>query len=524
MKQKIVKIDDNTENKETLYYVQSKWNDFGNYITFNVHYNNQHLGDIKIIKPPYSDTIEQLENDGKLKVECNNGIKLSSYYSLGNSDFYRNLYKNFDAKEVGNLLENMNDIAYNNSLIKEISEDSIYKEALLRGINENYVKTVLSRISHDYVVKNFDINVTYSPTNRDPWNSEYKYTFKFDPDTIISSNLHAIIGNNGVGKSRLLRDIALSIGKNETQKFKSEFLERWDGPITRTIFNKEEDNVRSNLNNIVYISLSPFDKPSDDFSKSNKEIKKVTQQINNYFLTFDTILNNFESLEDEILNQIQQITKKKNLAKFKDIILENFSWDQNIKNFFNIIQEYILLNSTPQLEEKNKVYEEQRKLKNKFAEMSSGQKSIIIILILTLTNILENSLLIIDEPENYLHPPYISTLITTLTDILQKINGAGIIATHSDVVVQELPHNCVHILDEDHKMKDLKSIPTYGNSLDVINQKIFGLDMQKTGFYSKLRKIYRDSPDKIEELKKSDKLGMQAKIFLTFLRENNNGI
>lgn len=53
------------------------------------------------------------------------------------------------------------------------------------------------------------------------------------------------------------------------------------------------------------------------------------------------------------------------------------------------------------------------------------------------------TLVLIDEPESHLHPPLLSAFIRALSDLLLDRNGLSIIATHSPVVLQEVPKRCV---------------------------------------------------------------------------------
>jgi hypothetical protein len=64
-------------------------------------------------------------------------------------------------------------------------------------------------------------------------------------------------------------------------------------------------------------------------------------------------------------------------------------------------------------------------------EMSSGQRLFSYLVINLLGSIRRNSLLIIDEPELFLHPTLETSLITMLKSILKRYDSKAIIATHS---------------------------------------------------------------------------------------------
>ncbi|MCG3056272.1 ATP-binding protein, partial [Escherichia coli] len=76
----------------------------------------------------------------------------------------------------------------------------------------------------------------------------------------------------------------------------------------------------------------------------------------------------------------------------------------------------------------------------------------------------ERSIIIMDEPETHLHPPLIASLMRVLTELLIYRNAVAIVATHSPVVVQEVPSSCVTIINRNNKFTDLSrpKIQTFG--------------------------------------------------------------
>ncbi len=67
-------------------------------------------------------------------------------------------------------------------------------------------------------------------------------------------------------------------------------------------------------------------------------------------------------------------------------------------------------------------------------------------MLLTITRVVETleerSLVLLDEPEAHLHPPLLSAFIRSLSDLLVNRNGVAIVATHSPVILQEVPKSC----------------------------------------------------------------------------------
>lgn len=79
-----------------------------------------------------------------------------------------------------------------------------------------------------------------------------------------------------------------------------------------------------------------------------------------------------------------------------------------------------------------------------FDKLSSGEKSIIMILISLFGYDLSNGLFIIDEPELHLHPYLLKRVVEALKEIWTKFNIQFICATHSPVLIDEQSINNVY--------------------------------------------------------------------------------
>lgn len=140
---------------------------------------------------------------------------------------------------------------------------------------------------------------------------------------------------------------------------------------------------------------------------------------------------------------------------------------------------------------------------NLFDKLSSGHK----IVLLTLTKLIELSeektLIIMDEPEMHLHPPLLGSFIRSLSSLLKKINGVAILATHSPIILQEVPKDCVYKLNRFGNIlkAERPKIETFGEEIGLLTSEVFGLEVTESGFHQ-LLKEYVDKGmtyDEIEE-------------------------
>jgi len=108
--------------------------------------------------------------------------------------------------------------------------------------------------------------------------------------------------------------------------------------------------------------------------------------------------------------------------------------------------------------------------------LSSGQRLFSYIVINILGTIRRNSLLLIDEPELFLHPTLEIAFVSMLKTILQNFGSKALIATHSVVTVREIPRDCVHVLERTDEGLIVKKPPfeTFGGDVQRISSYVFG--------------------------------------------------
>lgn len=109
--------------------------------------------------------------------------------------------------------------------------------------------------------------------------------------------------------------------------------------------------------------------------------------------------------------------------------------------------------------------------------------------LLTITRLVElveeKSLVLIDEPEGHLHPPLLAAFVRALSELLIARNGVAIVATHSPVVLQEVPRSCAWVLNRSglSARVDRPDLETFGENVGILTREVFGLEVIQTGFH-----------------------------------------
>src|SRR3546814_1878644 len=78
-----------------------------------------------------------------------------------------------------------------------------------------------------------------------------------------------------------------------------------------------------------------------------------------------------------------------------------------------------------------------------------------------------NMLMLIDEPELFLHPTLEIQFVDMLKKILARFNSKALLATHSEVTVREIPAACVHVFEKTDEGLAIKRPPfqTFGGDV-----------------------------------------------------------
>jgi ABC-type Mn2+/Zn2+ transport system ATPase subunit len=310
-----------------------------------------------------------------------------------------------------------------------------------------------------------------------------------------------LIGANGVGKTytiKILTDYLLKIGRGDIKTVEMNSIDPFD--------------KRPNFSKLILTSYSVF----EDFvvDLSNQNIKTNEKENYKYFglRTRDQLDNsriaigrNIPSLdatkavfnmieEDSQFNSLDWWVNKLELAEetlkkafdFDDFILEVdelIDISQYISLVFIDNKKYVVIDEKLDDKDKKILIENLSDKKtisflknNKIVKLSSGQKIFSYIVLNILGEIKEGSLIIIDEPELFLHPTLEIEFIGLLKLILAPFKSKAILATHSLSIVREVPANCVHIYKESDLGLNIENPPfqTFGGDMQRISTYVFG--------------------------------------------------
>ena len=125
-----------------------------------------------------------------------------------------------------------------------------------------------------------------------------------------------------------------------------------------------------------------------------------------------------------------------------------------------------------------------------FRLASSGHKIVLLTMTRLVELVSERTLVLIDEPEAHLHPPLAASFIRALSTLLASRNGVAILATHSPVMLQEVPQDCVWLLfrSGSNIVAERSQVETFAENLGVLTREVFRLEVTKSGYHTIISK------------------------------------
>lgn len=462
---------------DTFFLVQDNWNDFGFYTSFNLYsWINRDLKYIGIVKIGHFGL-----RKGKVNIQNDFSRLSENYFSLGQSvDYYKYFAKLDDGKKY---LTNLNDFILedNSERSEKIQREEVFIKSLRRW-DDNKAQTI-EEYKNALVLGSEAGDYSFSYT----YSEMVSLKFNVEKDSFPPTNLHALTGRNGVGKSKMLVNMVKAILGN----YVGANLISTDG---------FED-----FSKIIHINLSPF------LSKPIKEHSTLQYHC----LTLNESSNN-KSIK-QFKEYMMLIGKADKFRLWREFI-ESLNTDP-ILNSLNL-NEHII-------EKDIFSYKTNNVLSTLFSELSEGHKSLLLIVSCLIAHVSERTIVFIDEPESHLHPPLVATLIRSIIKILKKQNGVGIIVTHSPVVLQEIPKDCIWILNRHNNYVTARRplLETFAENINQIMTEQFGLQVLDSGFYQYIKEAVRKCNSEHEAMSLfRNRLGMEGQLLLRllFLDKGNN--
>lgn len=494
-----------SEGENDVYLKINNWNDYSFVTIFEISVFDEHgvqhsLPNLKI------GFIGQTSNQSTHEAIDQRFTELpEDFFSLGGSvEYYKKLRGDFSVEWRTDFLTAIKDVVENPELLKKVEDEEVFETSFLRSKSINDIRGQFVSVLRGEVLLT-DYNFGFELPSSDKF-AGFNLQFEVKANSTPSTNIHALIGRNGVGKTTLLNSMVRAIAHGvETD---AEFYTNPNIFVRNAI----DDDYFSSLISIAFSAFDPFDLPPP--ADGRTIVTPYTYiGLTDYAGEDGAIIKSKAELHGEFADSLKYCLaengRKSRWQKAVSVL-------ESDRNFFDMdLQDLAELEGDELREHALFV----------IGKMSSGHAIVILTLTSLVAKVQEKTLVLFDEPESHLHPPLLSALMRSLSQLLHSRNAVAIVATHSPVVLQEIPKSCVWKVIRSRLSSDWArpDTETFGENVGTLTREVFKLEVSKSGFQTVLSDLV-DAGGSYDEILANleGNLGFEAKGILRAMVVNRD--
>lgn len=461
-----------------IVYLVDNWDDYDFKTLYHLclvkkNGDQEMLGDVKILQRGVKSTklpedFEDLEEE---------------FVSLGqDSDYYKNIRK-YLPKTHRTVLEALNDVVVKPQLLDEVETTSGFRNSLIRF---NDAKICLRDGPAILANSARQKGYSFTYTGRIPGAKDgVAIDVDLQPEDPVPGRILAIIGRNGVGKTQFMAKLARDLAT--TQRVSKETVDQLELAFepNRPLFSR-----------VIALSFSAFDR----FQRP--EPQKFFSYI-------------YCGVRDESGGLSRRALETRHLQYLKRIKEHDREhvWEMHIANVMGVTKRAIDIDRAI------------KELENGLPpSMSSGQSILAYFISAALAYLKEGSLILFDEPEIHLHPNAVALLMQTLQSLLEQYDAYAIIATHSPVVIQEVPRKRVIRFERVGNITSAYPLATesFGENIAELTRQVFET-VEIPNFYKQtFKELAKTKTFNEVSALFDDQLSLHATAYLASLYEGSN--
>ena len=342
---------------ESFFLKNNIWNDFSYLTTYRLYYIDDgkksiDIGDFKVAKKGLESLQRPLGNGLISEVS-------EDYFSLGQDKSLYTYLKELPNNLGEKFLILLRDISFDRSIWLKNKKEEVLEKSLFRDL------TKMDAISFQALFQGKGGKLEYCLTinNGQSLNFNINHSLPFK-----NSNIHAIIGNNGVGKTTFLKEIAKNIvERNFTCRI-----------INNKAADLEEGIDIDYIERVLFVSFSAFDNSRLDFmSRSRFDYLGLHNDEGGF--------KGPEVLSQEFEESLMSLINSKQTQYIENVFepLRNVDYlEEHIEYFFNNIGDI-------------------PKIVTMYKKLSSGHRIVLHSLVLLMDTLHQGVVTLFDEPETY---------------------------------------------------------------------------------------------------------------------------
>lgn len=442
-----------------------RWDDFGHQVQFHLAYvdakgSETRVGTLKILQRT-TGIDEPIEVASTTKLQSSFPELGEEFISLGQGDdYYKQLHALF-GQGVDAVLGALRDIAMRPALAADFEPTSAFRNAMMRENGANRSRRfgrawangeeITEKLSFKYagVIEGADAPV--------------EAKFAFNGKDRVPGRIVGIIGRNAVGKTRFLASLGedlAQISRSSAERL-AEREERFPGG--RPLFTR-----------IVAISYSAFDRFKRPPMDSSSSYVYCGIRSDKGGLSRTSLIETYRRNQDRIRVRGLQA-----------------DWTAHMRTILGGLS--VSLTASLEAEIATPMKDDKA-----LSLLSSGQSILAHFVTALLAWIQPNTLVLFDEPETHLHPNAVASLFLVLSDILKSFDSYAVVATHSPVVIQEIPAKRVLVFQrEDNVTVALPlMLESFGESVTELTKHVFETIEVESVYRRTLKELAEDESAK----------------------------
>jgi len=488
--------------RDCVYLIADNWDDWFSFRTMfgllaiDANGKRYQLGSVKIGRMGLQPARESSPGFRSPEIPTEFDRLPDGFFSLGQGEDYYETLSQLPGDMKQRVLVGLRDCAFDLSIFEMARDEPSMSTSLLRDVTASSVTGRLHRLSvGDVELSNFSFEYVLPPP-RDVLVAPPALSFEVVPESEPPTNVHVLIGRNGVGKSRAMRALTKAL------------LGRADGPDAggrvRFLTGRAGESEFAGL---VLVSFSAF----DDFQLVREATDAIPlEQVGlRRQVSVDGVPQGGLKGADELASDFRKSLERcrsgaraeRWLKAVATLETDDLFAEADVRSLITTPEQNFAEVAT-----------------HRFSLLSSGHA----VVLLTVTRLVElvdeRTLVLLDEPEGHLHPPLLSAFVRCLSDLLVKRNGVAIIATHSPVVLQEAPRSCAWKLRRTGYIAEAErpAIETFGENVGILTREVFGLEVTRSGFHRLLATAAEDGSKGFDDLvaQFNGQLGAEARAIL----------
>lgn len=463
----------------TFQLVRDGWNDWFKWYTLYSVRSIQADGSVVELGQAKIGRRGMVETDGATPLPPFFEALDGTYFSLGQDENYYETLGSLGADVRVGFLQAMRDCAFSLPILEANLAEPVMQESLLRYVEVARVRERFNRLAGGEIALSpysFEYHLPQDPLALTP---PPVLAFAVVPNSLPATNIHVLIGRNGVGKTRcfdLLARAFLRMPAEDPRQGVGQLRNAAADP-----FGLVDEDSDPGFAGLATVSFSAFD--------SRGPLGGSTSGLKRYAYIGLVTHEPPQGGAPAAAPRGPRVKDGHELAhEFATSVLvcregvRRGRWEAALRTleadplFAEAAVSALADDQGPDLEQRARTL---------FRKLSSGHAAVLLSITRLVELVEEKSLVLIDEPESHLHPPLLSAFVRALSDLLINRNGVAVVATHSPVVLQEVPRSCAWKLGRAGReaRADRLERETFGENAGTLTREAFGLEVTQTGFH-----------------------------------------